>query len=484
MRPLTDEQTTQIMHYFPPRLGKFSIPSAGILDAPYYCLIINVEWIGHLIGVLDALDQLDAWQGTTEEIDNARQEVRKLISAINPCEDSNLVFRQDPSDPCKLEQSIDGGVNWTLAFDYSLCLEKQDTQQTIINYQEAIDYGDTYNTIYDGSAGSISDLAGDDNLDNLMCYVTSVLINSALDDAVDQLERERTITAGFSIISGIVAGLLFVPTGGASWLFMSAVLASVGAGIATGLTSLDIDTLNNQDARDLVICCMSEALAGSVPTELAFSQALDGCAFNAGSDEEQIRAIMRDYLQETDVYIAWLRLAEESKGIAGIGQLPCPCGQDDCQYFDEQPPTGEYEIIHGSWSPIGRDENSILNAQNVNSGVFPLEQSGLTSGIATSVRVNFASPRGVKKLSYSYWMQHNAGDQKIALYSRAYNSSDTLLSVHGYISDTGADGEWHTYNREYPIGLENVAYVIVYIFRTSDPTPTGTAYIDRVCVEA
>lgn len=31
------------------------------------------------------------------------------------------MLRQNPENPCQLEQSLDGGESWTLAFDYSLC---------------------------------------------------------------------------------------------------------------------------------------------------------------------------------------------------------------------------------------------------------------------------------------------------------------------------------------------------------------------------
>lgn len=37
------------------------------------------------------------------------------------CSDMAYQLRQNPANPCQLQQSLDGGVTWSLAFDYSLC---------------------------------------------------------------------------------------------------------------------------------------------------------------------------------------------------------------------------------------------------------------------------------------------------------------------------------------------------------------------------
>lgn len=37
------------------------------------------------------------------------------------CETMTFQLRQNPADPCQLQQSLDGGETWSLAFDYTLC---------------------------------------------------------------------------------------------------------------------------------------------------------------------------------------------------------------------------------------------------------------------------------------------------------------------------------------------------------------------------
>jgi len=61
--------------------GAYPIPSADIFDTPTYCFEINAEWLPHILGALDVLDQPDAWEGTEADIEAARDQIRKLMAA-------------------------------------------------------------------------------------------------------------------------------------------------------------------------------------------------------------------------------------------------------------------------------------------------------------------------------------------------------------------------------------------------------------------
>lgn len=72
---------------------------------------------------------------------------RRLMDLTEDCqEDTMFLLRQNPENPCQLEQSIDGGVVWTLAFDYSLCLNSDVTDPPLERYEEI--YGG-HQTSYD-----------------------------------------------------------------------------------------------------------------------------------------------------------------------------------------------------------------------------------------------------------------------------------------------------------------------------------------------
>jgi len=83
----SDEDFAIIRPYYAPRPEPGPIPEPGIFDDPVACVRINRSWIPHILGILDALDQIDAWQGTSEQIDAARGEIQALMIALmQPCE--------------------------------------------------------------------------------------------------------------------------------------------------------------------------------------------------------------------------------------------------------------------------------------------------------------------------------------------------------------------------------------------------------------
>lgn len=80
-RPLSDSDKPLFNARFSPR-GQYAIPVSNINDSPVRCFRVNNQWLAHIIGVLDALDQPDSWLGTETEIDNARSQIRSLIASF------------------------------------------------------------------------------------------------------------------------------------------------------------------------------------------------------------------------------------------------------------------------------------------------------------------------------------------------------------------------------------------------------------------
>lgn len=89
------------------------IPTSGIFDSPTYCIRINAEWLSHVIGALESLDQPDAWLGLPDEIFAARQQILLLITEwikgdceaqMKPCMPIGTVFTsiRDEVEGCLL----------------------------------------------------------------------------------------------------------------------------------------------------------------------------------------------------------------------------------------------------------------------------------------------------------------------------------------------------------------------------------------------
>lgn len=70
------------MPKYAPRPKPTIIPTAAWNDTPLFCLIVNDEWVSHILGVLEALDQPDTWIGTEAEIQAAKDNVNEIMLAL------------------------------------------------------------------------------------------------------------------------------------------------------------------------------------------------------------------------------------------------------------------------------------------------------------------------------------------------------------------------------------------------------------------
>lgn len=93
------------------------------------CVIVSIpddpQYLATLTGLLDLLKWSDNFARDDTKT-GAAIVCRTWQTALETqpitwgdCE--QMILRQNPDDPCQLQQSQDGGDTWTLAFDYSLC---------------------------------------------------------------------------------------------------------------------------------------------------------------------------------------------------------------------------------------------------------------------------------------------------------------------------------------------------------------------------
>jgi len=93
-------------------------PAVGIFDSPTRCFVVNQEWWSHIAGMVHLLADVVSWKEADDESYFAITEILKFMQGME-CMDFQL--RQDPTDSCKLQQSLDGGTSWTDVFDFALC---------------------------------------------------------------------------------------------------------------------------------------------------------------------------------------------------------------------------------------------------------------------------------------------------------------------------------------------------------------------------
>lgn len=205
------------------------------------------------------LEQITRFQGNL---------ILRLLVACQPClgEDDVYELRQNPSEPCQLEQSVDGGLTWTLAFDYRLCLfdemlnpPEQRIDPVTGNLQYSVDDGVTWvdAPLPSDKTPLKTDIFADKT--DPACYhaanATELIRRMVMDSGDDML----------IILEFIVNILLIIITGGNALPIIITNL--IGAVIAFGLATIRGYMVQAEWDRLLrILYCHHDAAWGWTPT--------------------------------------------------------------------------------------------------------------------------------------------------------------------------------------------------------------------------
>lgn len=255
--------------------------------------------------------------------------------------DMPTLLRQNGTNPCLLEFSIDGGETWGEAFDYSLCQQSDEVveAQNVLNYQQTEALAHNRQTelqaAYDGTPESVNPSAPSDEFDgvadttreNALCTAAAAFVRQFAARKAQQIKIVAAATAAAIGLAGIL-----IP--GLGWGL--AALAGVTIGAAVSLvgisTSAAIAALEDQAALDAVACCLTDGLTGQAVNQANFETGLDACSFSTGSNAAIVRDFMVQILAEN--YLVFLDLLGDAKDALDASQdVYCPCGAW-CRQYD------------------------------------------------------------------------------------------------------------------------------------------------------
>lgn len=98
---------------------------AAVDEEPAVCVRLSNKLVPYLLGLLEMYRWEDKLSGTSQEIIDGLGLFQELMVALTEgnCTGDSMSFqlRQNPLNSCQLQQSLDGGQTWTLAFDYGQC---------------------------------------------------------------------------------------------------------------------------------------------------------------------------------------------------------------------------------------------------------------------------------------------------------------------------------------------------------------------------
>ena len=313
-------------------------PDAGIFDTPFICLPINMDWVGHVDGVIDRLCYTDAWGGTEEEKERAVQEARKLLIALRGgmC---MYQLRANPDDPCILEQSHDGGETWTTAFDFSDCLtETRVMMQGVYNNQNNVNIQiqiDAYNADPANYAPEVK--AVDDATNATYCYALNVWVRMVLNgylESVREDNKRQAIENGVYAIGATFVAMVTSTPWGAFMTGISTAVWLVEQGIKDAIEEGSLAALIEDDEKIAqFVCCAYGKIKDTRITEESFAAMWDEACPGMSQDVVDLLPALDAVAEDFDVYLTFLTLCNDATDMYEQGTLSNDCG--DCDAWQE-----------------------------------------------------------------------------------------------------------------------------------------------------
>lgn len=127
-KPILDDQAAERLPFCIPFVSPVPIPDVAWNETPTRCIRVNAQWCSYILGALECLDQPDVWQGTDEQIFDARQQVREIMLAVmgaQECEEELLNYVKyigDCNSEGLLVTQVIGGSEGTARIDISSCI--------------------------------------------------------------------------------------------------------------------------------------------------------------------------------------------------------------------------------------------------------------------------------------------------------------------------------------------------------------------------
>jgi len=326
-------------------------PGHDVASEPYRCYRINTDFVGFLLAGIDTYVHPDAFVGTRVAQERAAQrftDLQVLLMTGNLLcgENADMKLRQNPNDPCQLQQSADNGASWSLAFDYALCLSKAIPVNSLAAANAsatAVAVAEAHAELWVGNYWDIApsmdfDLSEADELrDGAYCFAVQLLLlqlSAALsvmeNSGWDKWDVIEVIAEVTSVVSDLILGA--VKTGVASVhpiVYIGSVIAGVASTVVLGLLNLfdpgaDVGHFIDPETQRELLCCAHGVIGGMTPDFLRFSQMFQGCGGAGLSAFTQ--AFLDGVVAEQATYLAFLGIVEEAFQALDGGQVfNCPC---------------------------------------------------------------------------------------------------------------------------------------------------------------
>lgn len=290
-------------------------------------------------GAVTTLIDAASWDNDDGAPEETRQDVASYVAqAILPSlgigtECSTVRLQQNPLDPCQLLISYDGGLTWSLAFDYSLCLPSDVpgyVSQQAWNEALWLSYHGTY--LAGGLAALAPELTNAQadvvKRDASYCYALARFVDFACE--VELARRQQYISGAndyLTIVTAVALAVLSVASVGVGTLLAFGILGALSVTGLTAIGAIAAAVLEDTDARRELACCLLDELLGLEPNATNLVAASSACLASLTGNAGQIAILTDALLNTTQGRAAFTVYMAESYSLATLELLPpCECG--------------------------------------------------------------------------------------------------------------------------------------------------------------
>jgi len=314
---------------------------------------------------------------TKDELESAMAEIDYRLDG-HDCEGiENMQFRDNPTDLCEVQYSVDDGETWSTMFRKDNCLEKT----SVIDIDTAIEtntYVTNNHTVWEGDIVNVApDWEYVDQFsDRAICWAIDMYVDAMCDTAILQIKSDNAerrdendwVEDLIHVFSGTVIAAI-AATATASVLWPALAVAAIGWASAKIVDSIldeladeDYIHFEDEDIRTQIKCMMYFSVKGATPQFTAWSDSLSYFS-SMGHDAQVVARYLNVINQDEDTYINFLLLTED---INTLGEaLPeCPCVEEWAHFWDFENEGMEAWVLTGQMYGEYEDEVG-MNAVHV-----------------------------------------------------------------------------------------------------------------------
>lgn len=215
-----------------------------------------------------------------------------------------------------------------LEFALMSCVDFQPYQLQYVYDQTTQEQLGVFNDDYTGTPSSVNSnspddfFSGDSSLDrvNALCSACKVYVYS--------------YSANWQTKAQIALGIVGIFTALASISLIGGVIAGTILAGLSFITATALNAMQDETALDNVVCCMFNALNGTVINQANFETSLDACGFTVGSNEAIIRDIIASDLTQFLNYLSFINALGDQFVLSQNGIYDCPCETQWTHTFD------------------------------------------------------------------------------------------------------------------------------------------------------